>query len=137
MKTCNRICLICLILLIYGCNKSDDDSSSSMQATTEELLTSGKWYFESKTPGTYTSCEKSGYIQFRINGTLILESFDESSGTCVSLGEIAATYTLTNNRNLTIEFGSDTESAVINSISEEALTLQTDVETLNFDKTKG
>ncbi len=137
MKTFNRICLICLVLLTYSCNKSDDDSSSSMQATTEELLTSGKWYFESKTPGTYTLCEKSGYIQFMANGNLILESFDESSGTCGSLGAVTATYVVTNNMNLTIEFGSDSQSAVIVSISEEALTLETDGETLDFDKTEG
>ena len=137
MKTFNRICLICLILLAYSCNKSDDDSQSAMQATTEELLTSGKWYFESKTPGSYTSCEKSGYIHFLANGSITLESFDESSGTCESLGVVMATYTVTNNVNLTIEFGSDVQTAVIDSISEEALTLEIENETLNFDKTEG
>lgn len=137
MKTFNRICLVCLILLTYSCNKNDDDSSSSMQATTAELLTSGTWYFESKTPGTYTSCEKRGNIRFMANGNLILESFDESSGMCQSLGEVSATYILSNNKNITIEFGSDTQSAVIDSISEEALTLRNDDETIQFDKTEG
>lgn len=137
MKTFSRICLICLIVLAYSCNKSDDDSSSSMPATTEELLTSGKWYFESKTPGTYTSCEKRGYIQFMVNGILTLESFDESSGTCKSLGAVTATYTLSNDVNLAIEFDSDVQAAIIDSISEETLTLRTDDETLNFDKNEG
>lgn len=137
MKILNRICLICLMLLAYSCNKSDDDSDSATQLTTAELLTTGTWYFESKTPGTYTSCEKKGNIQFMVNGNLTLESFDESSGTCESLGQDTATYTLTNNSNLTIVFGSDSQSAVIKAISEDELTLETDEETLVFDKTEG
>jgi hypothetical protein len=108
-----------------------------MQQTTADFLTSGKWYFQSKTPGSYTSCEKRGYIQFMTNGNLVLESFDDSSGNCESLGQDSATYTLTNNTNITIEFGSDTQSAVIESISEEELTLKIDAETLVFDKTEG
>ena len=137
MKTLKRICLIGLVLLVYGCSNSDDDSSSSMQATTAELLTSGKWYFQSKTPGTYSSCEKRGYINFMSNGNLIIESFEESSGTCESLGQETATYTVTNDRNLTIVIGSDSQSAVIESISEDKLTLETDDETVVFDKTEG
>ena len=137
MKTFNRICLICLILITYSCNKSDDDSADLIQPTTEELLTSGKWYFESKTPGTYTACEKIGFIQFMINGDVILDSFDDGSGTCESLGEVTATYTLTNNLNLNLVFGSDSQSAVIDSISEDELTLENVNETVVFDKTEG
>ena len=139
MKTLNRICLICLVLLTYGCNKSDDDSGSSIQPTTKELLTSGKWYFESKTPGAYTTCEKSGYIQFMVNGNLFLVSFDDGSGTCESLDEVTATYTLTNNVNLNFVFGSDTQSAVIDSISEDELTVTSNDngEEIVFDKIEG
>lgn len=137
MKTISRICLICLLLISFSCSNSDDDSGSSAQPTTMEMLTSGKWYFESKTPGSYSSCEKKGYIQLMSNGTFVLVSFDDDSGTCESLGENTGTYTLSNNTNLNLVIDSETISAVINSISEEELILETGGETLVFDTSEG
>jgi hypothetical protein len=138
MKTLKTFCLVCLAVLTFSCNK-DDDSSETTQKTTLELLTSGKWYFESKTPGTYTACEKKGYILFKTNGDLIINSFDDSSGTCESLGEVTATYTLTNDENINLVFGSETQSAKINSISESELKItNNDTGEVNvFDKTEG
>lgn len=129
---------LCLALLNLNCNSDDDDGSSS-QPTNMELLTSGKWYFESKTPGSYNDCEKNGYIQFMDNGTLILDVFEEDAGTCVSLGAVTANYTLTNDVNLTLTLGTDTESAVISAISATSLTVNnTDTgEVIIFDKTAG
>ncbi|MBV1924492.1 MAG: lipocalin family protein [Flavobacteriaceae bacterium] len=137
MKTFNKIFLISFLILLISCSNSDDDSGDPAQPTTAELLTSGKWYFESKTPGTYSSCEKKGYIQFMTNGAFTLVSYDDTTGTCESLGDNTGTYTLSNNLNINIVFGSDSQSAVINSISEGGLTLETDEETLVFDKTEG
>lgn len=134
MKT---ICLIYLVLITFSCNKSDDDSSESIQLTTEELLTLGKWYQESKDPGTYTACEKNGYIQFISNGDFVINSYDDNTGSCESLGVTNATYTLTNNMNIIITLGLETLEATIVSISESELTLEADGETLVFDKTEG
>lgn len=139
MKTLHKIFLSCLLLVLCSCNKSDDESGGSIEPTTAELLTSGTWYFESKIPGTYTACEKMGYIKFMDNGELILNSFDDGSGTCESLGEVRASYTLTNTMNLTIVFGADSQSAVIDAISEDELRI-TNADTgekIVFDKTEG
>ena len=141
MKTRYKICILSIVILTFSCNKGDDDSDSQQQQeqTTIELLTSGKWYFESKTPGAYTACEKRGYIQFMENGNLVLNSFDDGSGTCESLGEITATYILTNNRSLTLIFEPDNQSAVIDSISEDEfkITNSNNGEKIVFDKTEG
>lgn len=143
MKTTQKL-LIAIILGLFtfaSCSKDDDnnDDQQQHQQTTQQLLTSGKWYFESKSTGTYTACEKKGYIQFMTDGSMIINSFDDGSGTCESLGAASATYTLTNNVNLTLVFGSDTQSAVINSISESELTTtNSDTGEINvFDKTEG
>lgn len=137
MKTFNKFFLISLLILTYSCNKSDDDSNNSQQLTTEDFLTSGKWYLEAKTPGDYTSCEKKGYILFMDNSNFVLVLFDDNSGTCESLGEVNGSYTLINNLDLNLNMGSDSQSAIIVSISEEELTLETEAETLVFDKTEG
>ncbi|MEZ4817170.1 MAG: lipocalin family protein [Flavobacteriaceae bacterium] len=130
---------ICILLLCFGCNKNSDDDAQTQQQTNLELLTSGKWYFQSKTPGSYTACEKKGYIQFMNNGMFTINVFDESSGTCASLGAVSANYTLTDGVTLTLTLGSETQSAVINDISENQLNITntTQDETIVFDKTEG
>lgn len=137
MKSYN-ILLVLSIVLFASCNK-DDDGGSNPQPTNLELLTSGKWYFESNPPGVNTACEKKGYVQFMANGSLIINSFDDASGTCESLGAVNATYTLTNDVNITIVFGSDSQAVVINSISENELKItNSDNGEINiFDKTEG
>ena len=138
MKKLKAITLICLAILTFSCNK-DDDSSETQEATNLELLTSGKWYQESKTPGTTTSCEKKTNLLFKTDGTLKLEIFEETSGSCQSLGIETLTYTLTNNVDLTLTFGTDTLNLVILSITETQLNIRNDQddEILVFDKTEG
>lgn len=138
MKTLKTFSIVCVLACTYSCSNSDDDSTSnSPQQTTKELLTSGKWYYESKTPGSYTPCEKKGNIHFMTDGNMTLNSFDDSSGTCQSLGEVAATYTLTNDVNITITAGPDIIIGTIDDISEDEMTFISNGETLVFDKTEG
>ena len=138
MKTLKLVGLT-ILLLSLGCSKNNDDDSENQQQSNLELLTSGKWYFQSKTPGSYTACEKKGYIQFMNDGMFTINVFDESSGTCASLGAVSANYTLTNEVMLTLTLGSETQSAVINNISESQLNITntTQDETIVFDKTEG
>lgn len=136
MKTLKTLGLLSLLLLTFSC--SNDDDTSASQQTNQQLLTSGKWYQESKTPTDFTVCEKNGSVQFMTNGNIIVESYDDSSGTCESLGAITANYTLTNNVNIAITLGTETINAVINSISTNALNITNDDgEILVFDKTQG
>jgi hypothetical protein len=130
MQTAKSVLLIMFIALFVGCS-NDDNGKSNLQ-----LLTSGKWYNESKSPGTYTDCEKKGYIQFMTNGDVVIESFEDGI-TCASLGAVMATYILTNDVNLEVTLGTEMESAVIQSISETELTLSSNGEILVFDKTQG
>lgn len=137
MKILKTLCLVCLAVITINCSKKDDDNNPT-QKTNKELLTTGKWYQESKSFGTYSACEKKTNIQFKTDDTLKLEAFDENSGSCQSTGIENATYTLTDNTNLTITFGPDTINTVILSISETELTLKNEQnETLIFDKTEG
>ncbi|MEZ4778710.1 MAG: lipocalin family protein [Flavobacteriaceae bacterium] len=135
-----QILSITLLLFCFGCNKNnDDDDNQSQQQTNQQLLVSGKWYFQSKTPGSYTECEKKGYIQFMNNGTFNIDVFDDSSGSCESLGAVTANYILSNGVNLTLMLGDESQSAVIDSISESQLTItnSTEGEVILFDKTEG
>lgn len=131
----NVVAIVCL-LVFTSCSNNDDDNNGNQQ-TNLQLLTSGKWYNESKTPGSFTACEKKGYIKFETNGNVSVESFDDGTGTCQSLGVDMATYTLTGNVNITITFGTVIINAVITAISETQLTVTTDSETTVFDKTEG
>ena len=125
-----------LSLFVFTSCSNNDDSDGSNQATNKELLISGKWYNESKSPGTYTDCEKNGYVEFKTNGSVIIESF-EVGITCASLGAVTATYTLTNDVNIELTLGEEMVTAVIQSISSTELTITSDGETLVFDKTPG
>lgn len=65
--------MFCLVTLICTCS-SDDDSSSNALPTTLDLLTSGTWYFESKSQGSYSTCEKESSVDFMIDGSAIIGS---------------------------------------------------------------
>jgi hypothetical protein len=136
MKTIKLLGILSILLLAFSCG-SDDDNDSTQQ-TNQQLLTLGKWYQETKTPTNFTACEKNGSVLFNTNGDITIESFGDGSGTCESLGAETATYTLTNNVDITIIFGSETLNAVINGISTNALSITNDDgEVLTFDKTQG
>ena len=137
MKTYKQLSILFIILTLFGCSSDDDNGSMNNNPTTIELLTSGRWYNESVSPGSYDNCEKMGYIQFSENGDFTIESFELDAGNCESLGINTANFTLTNNTNITISFEGDTITAVIVSITENSLTITTDEETIVFDKTEG
>ncbi|MEZ4803526.1 MAG: lipocalin family protein [Gelidibacter sp.] len=138
MNTQKFLFAVSICLFTFACS-SDDDNGNQQQESNEDLLVSGKWYFESKTPGSYSDCEKSGYIQFRSDGTFTIEVYEDNGGTCESLGADNGNYTLTNNVNITLTAGSETQSAVITSISQSELKITNsgDGEMLVFDKTAG
>ncbi|MGS2726521.1 lipocalin family protein [Psychroserpens sp. BH13MA-6] len=138
MKTLIKLCSICLLVIIYNCS-SDDGDNGTNNPTVQELLVSGKWYNESRSVGSnYSDCEKNGSIAFNNNGQVMVESFDDPSGPCESLGVITATYTLANSSEITIIYGSEVLNASIISITQETLTvMSSDGETLTYDKTPG
>lgn len=137
MKTLKQISILLLIVLTFNCS-NDDDGNSGEIATVRELLTSGKWYQESRTPGSYTDCEKMGYVQFMTNNIFTLENFGSNGGDCTSLGLNTATYILTENMTIEISFEGEILSTEIIVISTQELTLLTsENETLVFDKTEG
>lgn len=136
--TQRMLCMATMLgLLVFTSCSNNDDNNDGNQQTNLQLLTSGKWYNESKTPGSFTACEKKGYIKFETNGNMSIESFDDGSGTCQTLGVDVATYTLTDDVNITITFGSEVINAVIISITETLFTVNSNGETTVFDKTEG
>ena len=136
MKLFRTLSILLLTLLMFSC--SSDDDNSQQQQSTQELLTSGKWYQESRSPGSYTDCEKMSYIQFMTNNNFLLESFENNGDDCVSLGLMTATYTLSENTTIIISFEGEMFSVEIIAISIQELTLLTsENETLVFDKTEG
>lgn len=137
MNLFKQLCILLLALSIFNCSSDDDSNGNGDQPTNRELLTSGKWYNESVTPGSYTACEKMGYVQFSDSGTLTIESFEINAGNCESLGINSATFTLTNNSIINISFEGDMITAEIMSISQNSLTISTVEETIVFDKTEG
>lgn len=136
MKTIKILAIILFSALTFSCS-SDDDSSSGDEPTTLELLTTGTWYLESKTPNDFSDCEKNSSFKFNTDNTLNAESFEDGTGTCESDGVVNTTYTLTGDT-LVIIFGSDTITATINSISDTILNITDDEgDTIVFDKTQG
>lgn len=136
MKAIKILTVLSFLLLIVSCS-SDDDSSSGTTPSTTELLTTSTWYQESKTPGSFSECEKNTSIKFNTNNSVVVEAYDDGTGTCESLGANSATYTL-NGTSLTITVGSDIITANIDSISSSMLTItDEDGETVVFDKTQG
>jgi len=125
--------MLCVVTLIYSCS-SDDDSSS--EPTTLELLTTGKWYTESKTQGSYSACDKNSYFDFKTNGNVSFEVFDDSSGLCVLSASIMTTYTL-DGVNIDIDLTQDSLIGVID-ITSDILTVTTsDGDSITFDKIQG
>lgn len=136
MNVLKTLSIVSLILFTFSCN-SDDDSSSENTPSTLELLITGKWYLESKTPGGFSDCEKNSSFKFYTNNTVDVENFDDSSGPCETQGTVNSTYSLTGST-LTIELGPDTVTATINSISETTLNVTDNVgDTIVFDKVQG
>ena len=137
MNTQKLVGALFMALSLVACS-GDDDSDSSQQMTNEELII-GKWYFESKTPGSYSDCEKMGYIDFKNDGTFTIESFEDNTSTCTSTGAVTGTYTLINGVNITLMAGTETQTATIQSISQSELVVidtgSGDVNT--FDRTAG
>lgn len=139
MKLLKKLGIISLTVLFSACS-SDDDNSGGMQGDIDVLsvLTSGKWYQETITPGSFTDCEKNTSIEFATNGIVTIDTYDDQMGPCESLGAEAGSYTLTNNRDLLITSDVIVISVVIDSITEELLTITTtDGEILTFDKVQG
>ena len=131
MKTVKTIAILCLLFLTYSCSSSDDDSSET--PSTENLLTSGIWYLESKTPGSFTACEKKSSFEFKTDNTAVIANFEVNSGTCEAIQPVTGTYTL-NGSSLVLTRGSETISTTINSITSNELSL---TDPILFDKTQG
>lgn len=128
-----------VVALLSAC-KSDDDSVQGLPSEIEvlTLLTSGKWYQESIQSGSFTSCEKNTNIEFTLNGTVFVESFDDENGPCESDGPESGVYTLTNNREITITSDNILLSLVIDLITAELLVITTDEgETITLDRVQG
>ncbi|MEO9513107.1 MAG: lipocalin family protein [Flavobacteriaceae bacterium] len=136
MKTIKTISVLGLLFLSFACSDNNDDDDLTEMQKTENLLTSGKWYLESKTPNDFSACEKNGSLQFNDDGSIVQEDFEENSGICEA-DTVTATYTL-NGSTLVITFGSETVSATINSISESELSLtDSSGDIILLDKTQG
>ncbi len=135
MKTIKMLCLFSGLVLITACNSDDD--ATTVVPTNQELLISGKWYQESSTESTYTDCEKNSSFNFLDTTNLSVEPFDDSSGTCQSLGATEATYSLTNDVNLVLTIPGTTVNATIQSITASELVLLSNGGTIVLDKTAG
>lgn len=77
MKTLKIVAITFLSILSFSCS-NDDDSSNNTLPTTLNLLTSGTWYFESKSQESYTTCETESTNNFMVDGSTIIEDIEES-----------------------------------------------------------
>lgn len=137
MRTIKTIGILGLLFLSFACSDNNDDDNLSETEKTENLLTSGKWYLESKTPNDFSACEKNGSLQFNDDGSIVQENFEENSGTCEVADTTTATYTLSGS-SLVITFGSEMILATINSISESELSLtDSSGDVIILDRTQG
>lgn len=136
MKIFTKLSIVIAALLVIACSNNDDNDHNNDGQTTLELLVSGRWYQESKSPGSFSSCEKNSYIEFSNETDIALHFYNEDSGPCESEGVINATYTLSNN-NLVINASGEIISVTIDAISENELIVTSENETIVFDKIEG
>jgi hypothetical protein len=138
MKTLKALIILSLLIVANSCSNDDDNNDNvPPQSTNQELLISGKWYQESNSGTAFTQCEKNSSWDFIDITNLAVETFDDSSGTCESLGITNATYTLTNDVNLELSAPGTTIIATIQSITSSELVLLGNGDTVVFDKTPG
>jgi hypothetical protein len=136
MKTIQSLFCICTLLCLISCSSSETDDSDEVLST-QELLTSGKWYQESQSPGSFSPCEKNTSFQFNTDGSVIIEGYNETSGSCQLENTLTASYTLSG-LSLTVSLGSETISATVENISTTELTLSESTGAMTvFDKIKG
>lgn len=130
--------LLCVtILFTFLLNScSSDDSDNSEPQTTLELLTSGKWYFESQFQDTLTPCEKIGYMEFKNDGTFVVNNYWQESEGCQLVNTIMGSYTLMDDETLNIVTENDTFEIYILTISEDEMAIIVD-EIYTLDKIEG
>lgn len=139
MKTIKTIFTILAFTTLFSCS-SDDDSH---QPTVAELLTSGKWYFESMTIAPLNNCGKNTFIQFFENGNAYTETYSlDGAGECVLSQVNSGTYELISDTQLSTTTAGETNSSlVIVQISETQLILRDESgsthNTITLDKTQG
>ncbi|NBL64356.1 hypothetical protein GV828_03960 [Flavobacterium sp. NST-5] len=136
-----------LMLFLFGialsgfisCNNDDDQSEPS----TMELLTSGRWYFQSSTIISITSCDRQEYFDFSEDGLLILFITEMVEGTCENQPLQNLNFELLSNNNLLLrDDAGNTNSLQIVAISQNTMVLRQIMDDgtnhdLTFDKTAG
>ena len=105
MKTLKIVAIAFLSILSFSCS-NDDDSSNNTLPTTLDLLTSGTWYFESKSQAGYTACQKESSIDFMVDGSTIIKIVEESMDGCELVETINTNYIL-DASTITINFVDD------------------------------
>ncbi|MGD1946728.1 MAG: lipocalin family protein [Croceivirga sp.] len=138
-KAITHFLLYLLSIIVWSCSKNNDDNGSDTLSIEEieGLLTSGKWYQESKMPGSFSDCEKNISFQFNSDSSLIFDNYDDGNGTCEPQTPVTASYTL-NDSALHLTLGGSNVSASINSISDTELSI-TDFngDMVTFDRIQG
>ncbi|MGC1471608.1 MAG: hypothetical protein WA775_03360 [Psychroserpens sp.] len=129
------ITLLTVLTFLFTCSQDDDVDSN---ITTLEILTSDKWYFQSKSPGTYTECNRKGFLDFSTDGTVSIRAFDDTSDDCGLEVVFDTTYTL-NGLNIDVEIGSDSIIGIIAyDPSVETITIiNSEGDSITFDKIEG
>ncbi|MBP0903917.1 lipocalin family protein [Mariniflexile gromovii] len=119
MKTTTYL-VLAIFILLNSCSKNDDP-----EPTTEELLISGKWFFNKYNGEDINSCERQTYFHFTDANSLIVESFafNSSSMVCQSGGLIGYSYTINSNNEIITTGGGTILTFQIKSISQTSLVL--------------
>ncbi len=124
------------ILILASCKK-DKDKATDIR----DHLTSGNWYLQSTSYSTTSACSRRSYFRFNADGTILSQSFEMSEGICTDYGQSEGTYTLTDNKYLTINGASMSWAVEIISISHDAMAFEAssggETQRLFFDKTEG
>ncbi|MGC1633735.1 MAG: lipocalin family protein [Gelidibacter sp.] len=134
MKPFKILTLLFIALVTFNC--SSDDDSPAPELTTQQLLMSGRWYYNSASNSTVDSCQKNSYYDFTNAGTMIVESFRTNvSDQCTSNNIIVAPYVVSeDNKNIEVTLEGDKMIISIEFISESQLILKQNGLTAGFVK---
>uniref|UniRef100_UPI00404AF116 lipocalin family protein n=1 Tax=Gelidibacter sp. TaxID=2018083 RepID=UPI00404AF116 len=109
---------LAILTLFNSCSKDDDSSS---EPNVEDLLLSGKWYFESRTNLILDICDKQSNWRFLPNGNYILEYYHNADDGCEIYDSTEGIFELLSNETFSVTYEENTLVYDIVAISETEL----------------
>lgn len=142
MKTLKQLFFIAVLAIIaVSCSSDDNNNDNNNSQTVEQMLMSGKWYWEKIEGNDLTSCEKTSFIHFYgENRFSFVEYYSFNDVDCVIADNSSGTFELISDtliRVIDSETSETLEHQIISISTDELILRMDNGYTYTFDKTEG